>query len=347
MRTRTGSGIVLSLLGGCLFGPGLEARPGPTGPGAGRGDAQPSVIVRQDAVDLGVVPAGARTSLEFALENGGGGLLELKRVETSCDCTLVDFDRSIPPGKVGFVRVSLDSAELQGPVTKGVVVHTNDPLRSTVVLTLRAIVLPGIELLPQPVIFMRTRAGEPEVGRLLVRQAATTDGTLAIHDLRASSDALVLSADRLEGPRPRGGGLPEGRPGDWIIEVRFREGLAVPRTLRESVRFRTGLPVHPEVRVEVESTREAPVHLSTSRLVLASDGQGAGRGLLFASVRPGLDPARLRVEAPSPFGVEVERTTERMFKISVRSRSGAPVRGSVRFSLGDDTLELPVEWQGR
>ena len=310
--------------------------------------ARPRIRARNPTVDLGVVAVGENAQARFALENAGNGVLEIFGVEPGCSCTLADFDDAIAPGQVGYVRAVLDTTELLGPVTKGIVVNTSDPDRRQILLTLKAIVVGSVALLPQPLIYIRKRPGQSYVGRLLIRQEPGESGTLAISDVTTSVPYLTASVVQLSQNRPRGDGLPEGRPGDWVLEVRFRDDEPVYGRLRDQVRFRTGLSRQPEVAVVVESKFDTPINLSTGKLVLASVGDGRAEGTLFASVRHGLDPGSLRVDAePAGIEVAVEPATERMYKVEVRWPGGALTNATLTFRIGDDVVRVPVEWKGR
>jgi hypothetical protein len=308
----------------------------------------PRVRARNPTVDLGVVSVGAKAEARFALENAGNGVLEIFDVEPGCDCTLAEFDEAIAPGQVGFVRAALDTTELLGPVTKGIVVNTNDPDRRQILLTLKAMVVGSVALLPQPVIYIRKRAGQSYVGRLLIRPEPGETGTLAISDVTPSAPYLTASAVQLSENRPRGDGLPDGRPGDWVLEVRFRDNEPVYGRLRDHVRFRTGLSRQPEVTVVVESKFDTPINLSSARLALAAVADGGAAGTLFASVRHGLDPTKLQVEA-EPVGLEVavRPATERMYEIEVRWPGGTLADATLTFRIDDDLVRVPVEWNGR
>jgi hypothetical protein len=311
---------------------------------AGREGSAPRARVVSSRVDLGVVPIGPDARATFAIENGGGTVLQILAVEEGCLCTVAEFDRTIAPGATGHVRVNLLTASLQGPVTQGLVVRTNDPEQPQIVLTLEAEVVGAVELLPSPVVLLRDRGGAGPVGRVLVRRLPEASGELAVRDVSASVPWLAAGATRLVESRPRGDGLPEGRPGDWVVEVRFRDDRRRFGPQRGQVRFRTGLPAQPEVVFEVESDFKPPVTLSTSRLVL-SGSAGAARGTAFATVREGLDPGLLRVESDTPaLDVRLERAAARTFKVDVRWAGQTLSGASVRLGIGDEWVELPVEW---
>jgi hypothetical protein len=308
----------------------------------------PRIRARNPTVDLGVVPVGKHAEARFALENAGSDMLKILTVEPGCSCTLVEFDDAIAPGQVGYVRAVLDTTQLLGPVTKGILVNTNDPDRRQILLTLKAHIVGSVALLPQPQIYIRKRPGQSYVGRLLIRQEPGESGTLAISDVTTSAPYLTASVVQLSQSRPRGEGLPAGRPGDWVLEVRFRDDEPVYGRLRDEVRFRTGLSRQPEVAVAVESKFDSPINLSTGKLVLVSVGDGRAEGTLFASVRHGLDPADLRVDA-EPAGIEVaiRPASERMFKIEVAWPGGALSNASLTFRINDDVVRVPLEWSDR
>jgi len=307
----------------------------------------PRVVVPRMIVDLGVVPVGPDAVASFAIHNTGEGELEILEVETSCSCTVADFDPTIGAGSVGHVRANLVTTELSGPVTKGVVVRTNDPRQKEIVLTLKALVQGSVRLLPQPVIFMRKRAGEAPVGRLLISREDDESGVLDITEMTLSDPRFVATAVRLEAIRPRGGGLPAAAAGDWVIEVRFRDDRTVYGRLEGQLRFRTGLARQPEMTVELESNLKTPVTLSTETLVLDRTDDGA-RGTVFVSVRKGLDPGLLRVTAePAGLVVEVEPSTERLFKLRVSWAGEALDGAAIRLDVGEDSVLLPVELAAR
>ena len=315
--------------------------------GVAPADETPKAVVPRMIVDLGVVPVGPDAVATYAIHNNGEGTLEILEVDSSCSCTIADFDPTIAPGSIGYVRAHLNTSELSGPVTKGVVVRTNDPQQDVIVLTLKALVRGSVILLPQPVIFMRKRVGEAPVGRLLISKAEDERGALDITDVTLSDPRLAATAVRLEAARPRGGGLPAAAPGDWVLELRFRDDRTVYGRLETQLRFRTGLTRQPEMTVEVESNLQAPVTLSTERLVLDRTADGA-RGTVFVSVRKGLDPGLLRVEAePAGLSVALEPSTDRLFKLQVRWGGGALAGAAIRLAVGEDSVRLPVELPDR
>jgi hypothetical protein len=337
-------GLWALALGVCLCGAG----PLPATPLVETEVEAPRTHVRNPVVDLGVVAVGTDARARFELENRGNGDLEILGAHAGCACTLAEFDETIPPGQVGYIRASLDTKRLSGSVTKGIVVRTNDPEHSRFTLTVKAHVVGSVKLLPQPVIYIRKREGQSPVGRVLIRKEQSERGTLAVRDVRTSVPWLTASVERLEVPRPRGQGLPDGRVGDWVLEVRFSDDRTRFGLMKGNVHFGTGLSRQPNVSLDVESNLEPPIHLSTERLLLAPSLEGRARGTLFASVSKGFDPATLDVEFdPSGLEVKLEPATERMFRVEVTWPGGRLDGGFVTFRIGKDSVRIPVEWSGR
>jgi hypothetical protein len=247
---------------------------------------------------------------------------------------------------VGFVTINMDTTQLQGKTVKSIHVKTSDPLSPSLFLTLRANILGSIEILPNSVIYMRRRAGRAPVARGLIRQEPTEAGTLSVSGVTTSEKRLVASARKLVKPRPRSDGLPAGRPGDWLLEVRFRDDVPVYGKLDAKVRFDTALTRQPRGLVDVESNLEGPISLSTPRLSLLPSINGEARGTVFASIRQGANPGGFRAIADPPeLEVKLQRTTERLVKIDVRWGGGPLENASIEFEIDGESLRMPVVWK--
>jgi hypothetical protein len=242
------------------------------------------------------------------------------------------------------VAVKLDTSRLRGRVVKSTSVQTNDPQNPKITLLVEVDVRTSVVVLPQDIIFMRKREGAAPVGRILIRQEEGEDsGTLEIAELRASADWLQASAQRLDAS-VRAEGLPPGRDGDWMIEVRFADAPRFGKS-RESVTFRTGLARQPEVTVPVWIDLSPPVN-APDRIVLRPASSGGAEGDIVLSVRDGLDPAALKADAePEGLVVELESAGARFYRVHVGWGGGGLTAAAVTFRVGDEALRVPVEWQ--
>jgi len=117
-----------------------------------RGIAGPKLEVPEKILDKGIVAKGEVVEAHFKLVNEGSETLVVKSVRPTCGCTVADYDREIAAGGTGWVKATLDTADVSGPVSQSVLVMTNDPQDPTVSLIIKAEVKPYVEVLPRPLI---------------------------------------------------------------------------------------------------------------------------------------------------------------------------------------------------
>lgn len=122
-------------------------------------------VIAEPILDVGVVAKGEKVVKEFTLKNEGGVPLEITEIRAACGCTVVDYTKSIPAGGTGTVKVTVDTADFNGPVAKSVTVYTNDADNPQIELTVRARV--------EPHIFVK-----PGFARYIVVQGEAKEGTI-------------------------------------------------------------------------------------------------------------------------------------------------------------------------
>ena len=222
---------------------------------------------------------------------------------------------------------------------RGITVETNDPRRPRIFLTVRALVLGSVELLPGTTMAMTNRRPEMRVGRILVRQDPTEPGELRLTDVSTTADWLVAEATRLTERRPTEGRMGPGRPGDWLVEVEIGDNHPYGRAA-ETLRFKTGLPREPEVEVAITLDLQAPVTLSRNEVVLQRPDSTE---TVLISIRRDLDVDQLEVEAhPSAVQAQLERSG-RHYKMHVSwDARDAGAEGSITLRVGSESVQLPV-----
>ena len=114
---------------------GQRPQPAPTGP-AGQGRAagcrarpsrRPKIEIAQETKEMGTVPKGQVIETDFMIKNTGGSDLVITDARPSCGCTVSSFDKLIKPGAEGKVHTSVDTKSFSGPISKSVLVVSNDP----------------------------------------------------------------------------------------------------------------------------------------------------------------------------------------------------------------------------
>ncbi len=108
---------------------------------------QPEIAFEQETGDFGRIKEGQVVTHVFSFSNRGDALLEIQRVRTSCGCAAaLVSQKKLAPGEKGELKVTFNSRGYAGNVAKYVYVHSNDPQRPQVQLTVKA----SIDVPPRP-----------------------------------------------------------------------------------------------------------------------------------------------------------------------------------------------------
>jgi hypothetical protein len=72
-------------------------------------------------------------------KNAGNSDLVILDVQTSCGCTGTKIDKTtIAPGEEGSLEISFNSGHYEGPVTRSVIITTNDPKNARIIFKIKA-----------------------------------------------------------------------------------------------------------------------------------------------------------------------------------------------------------------
>jgi hypothetical protein len=134
-------------------------------------EAGPKLVVPEKIKDVGTVAQGDVVEVDFALVNEGDETLEIKAVRPTCGCTVADFDRQIPAGKTGYVKAKLETRDFSGPISKSVLIMTNDPSEPTVTVVIKTNVHPYVEVLPRALVRFNAVQHKPMVQNITVAAA--------------------------------------------------------------------------------------------------------------------------------------------------------------------------------
>ena len=87
----------------------------------------PKIEIGQETRDMGTVPKGQVIETDFVFKNSGGSDLIISDARPSCGCTVSSFDKVVKPGAEGKIHTSVDTKSFSGPISKSVLVVSNDP----------------------------------------------------------------------------------------------------------------------------------------------------------------------------------------------------------------------------
>lgn len=113
-----------------------------------QGTGAPRIAVAEPTKDFGTVPKGEKITHVFQVRNNGAGDLQILAAKPTCGCLVAEFDKVIKPGAVGRVTAIVDTAIFAGPISKSVMLETNDAAAPTAQLTVNAVVKPYVDAHP-------------------------------------------------------------------------------------------------------------------------------------------------------------------------------------------------------
>ena len=120
---------------------------------------------------------------------------------------MADFDREISQGTTGTVKDNLDTINFAGPISKSILVMTDDPQTPTVTLVIKADVRPFVEILPRPLVRFNAVQHEP-MSQTFIVVGADPEKSVKVDSVDSSvpfikTSVRALGAD-LQGTPERG-----------------------------------------------------------------------------------------------------------------------------------------------
>ena len=87
---------------------------------------------RKKSWDFGNITRGEEVAHTFYFKNTGAHHLLIKKIETGCGCTTVNYDKApIPPGKEGKIEIAFNSTGRYGKQYKEISIFANIPEKQT------------------------------------------------------------------------------------------------------------------------------------------------------------------------------------------------------------------------
>lgn len=159
-------------------------------------DGSPMLVVPSKIVDIGTVAQGVTVDAVFDLVNEGDAKLVIKAVRPTCGCTVADFEPEIAAGATGQIKAKLDTKDFAGPVSKSILVMTDDPQNPTVTLVIKADIRPFVEILPRPLIRFNAVLNEP-MNQTFIVVGADPEQTMKIKSVESSVPFIATSVRQL------------------------------------------------------------------------------------------------------------------------------------------------------
>jgi len=204
--------------------------------------AAPSISVEKPVHDFGTVTQGEKVDHLFSVKNRGDEPLTINQIRSSCGCTAATLSATtISPGKSGDVKVTFDSTNFAGQVTKTVQLDSNDPRNPSTMLTMQGKVSEIIAANPRTLNLGSLKAGSRKEVMLTVENRGNRP--FAVTSVHSPMAAIVGTV--------REGKVNPGRTGEIAVTVTVpREG----RFLSGYLTIQTDSPLKRELVVPVYAT---------------------------------------------------------------------------------------------
>jgi hypothetical protein len=214
-------------------------------------EAGPSLAFDSIIVELGKVPDGELLHHVFNFTNKGGSTLEIREIHASCGCmsTLLTA-KTVAPGQSGQLDVKIVTADVSASsrslsrtvsIVKNVTVMTNDRKQPTVILVLKAVIMPEI-VLSEPGINFGTHPRGEEITREVLVEIAP-DKPIRLTGAASTNDSVMA---RLETE-------PDG--GDKKIRVIATLKVTAPEGQHQGfVLVNTSSTLKPQLKIPIRGT---------------------------------------------------------------------------------------------
>lgn len=307
---------------------------------------QPSADFVQKVIDFGPVPKGEKLNAVFEVRNVGQAPLEISQVRPTCGCTVANFDKTIPPGGTGKITAEVDTTAFLGPISKAIIVFTNDPQMRNATVVVKADVKAFIEALPRSLLRFNVLQGEPASDKVVL---VANDG----------STFKVLSVEAPEGPyqvkfRELGQGerMANYSGSQWEVVVTV-PGDAKEGMLNHKLTVKTDSPKAAEVPLTVSGLVRPIIQVAPAEIAFGTVPNDApvGRNIVLINNRQGFELKIEKVEVGEPFTTEVvPLQAGQRFQVAVTlpagMAKGRTLKTALKITTNDPTrkvIEVPVQ----
>lgn len=307
--------------------------------------AAPKIEVVPETKDAGTVAKGHVVDATFVVKNMGGADLVISDARPSCGCTVASFDRVIKPGAEGKIHSSVDTKSFSGPISKSIVVHSNDPERPQMNLFIKAMVKPFVDVLPQAFVRFSVIKGDT-AGQdvILLSEEKGFRPTIAETSQPYVKAEILQAGDKDKIP---------GRSGEQY-KIRINVTPDAPEGLLNApIRVATGVSQQPTIEIPVSGIVRPRVSVTPVTVNFGNFTAGKDpitRNIIVTNNKPGVPMRVTRAEVSVPgFITDVVPTQDGVsytvvVKASNKVKKGA-LDGTVKLFTSDKeraVIEIPL-----
>jgi len=151
----------------------------------------------QTSVDLRPGFNDKQAVAHFKYENVGNTPVHFESVHALCGCTTAQTqNEQVAPGQKGEITATFNIGGRTGTQVKTVTVQTDDPERSSIVLTLKAVITPLLEFQPTLVYWQNGEEPKPKI----ITAKANKDAAIKKLDVSSSTPDFTAKVDAGSAP---------------------------------------------------------------------------------------------------------------------------------------------------
>ena len=285
----------------------------------------PKIEISPETKDAGTVAKGAVVDATFVVKNNGGSDLIISDARPSCGCTVASYDKVIKPGQEGKIQSSVDTKSFSGPISKSVLIVSNDPDRPQMNLFIKAMVKPFVDVLPQAFVrFSVIKGDNSGQDVILLSEEKGFRPTIAETSQPYVKAEILLAGDKDKIP---------GRTGDqYKVHITVTpdapEGL-----LNAPIRIATGVAQQPTVEIPVSGIVRPRVSVTPVTVNFGNFTAGKDpitRNIIVTNNKPGQPVKVMRAEVSVPgFVTDIVPTQEGVSYTVVVKASGNVKKGAL------------------
>jgi len=307
----------------------------------------PKLVVPEKIKDMGKVAQGEVLNVDFELVNEGDETLEVKAVRPTCGCTVADFDREIAPGKTGYIKAKLDTRDFSGPISKSILIMTNDAQDPTMTVVIKTIVHPYVEVLPRALVRFNAVQHEPMNQKITV-VADEDEKDFVVTGVKSSVPFLIAKVS----PLPKAQRLAGKSAQQYEILLSMKDDAPIG-PVNAVLDVETNHPKAKTVPVKVFGVVRSLLHVTPSQVQFGavSAKKQPGRNIILVNNRSGgvqIKVTGAQVNDPA-FATEVVTIEDgRRYQVTVTVKPDAspgPRDAVLTLNTSDSefpTLEVPV-----
>jgi hypothetical protein len=319
-----------------------------TGAGSAVNAAEgPNMVVPEKVKDMGKVAQGDVLDVDFEIVNEGDETLEIKAVRPTCGCTVADFDREIAPGKSGYIKAKLETRDFTGPISKSILVMTNDPQDPTTTLVIKTKVHPYVQVLPRALVRFNAVQHEPMEQKVTVVADEDVKG-FEVTGVKSSVPFIVASIEPVAADELLAGKSAK----QYEISMTMVENPPVG-PVNAVLEIETNHPKAKKVPVKVFGVVRALLHVTPSQIQFGSveAKKQPGRNVIVVNNRSGgvavaVTDASVNDSAFNAQVVTIEKGRRYQVTLTVKPDASAGPRDAVLTLKTSDpefpTVEVPV-----